>query len=141
MKRFLIGFLSLLTVGQMAVAALPAGAQTSTPCDPSKGDPLKCLDATGLGGTGQTAATAGQQLPILVGRIIRTLLGILGIIFVVLIVYAGFLWMTARGESDPVDKAKDIIKQSIIGLIIIMLAYAITGFVVNAVVKATTGTP
>jgi hypothetical protein len=45
--------------------------------------------------------------------------------------------MTARGESDPVDKAKDIIKQSIIGLIIIFLAYALTGFIINAVIRAT----
>lgn len=136
MKRLILGFLSLLTAGQMALVALPVGAQGF---DPSSGNALGGLEATNLG-NGQGAAQAGAQLPILIGRIIRTILGLLGIIFLVLMVYAGFLWMTARGESDPVDKAKDIIKQSIIGLIIIFLAYALTGFIINAVVRATSGT-
>ena len=132
LKKLLLGLLSLLTVGQMALVAMPAGAQF----DPANGDPLAGIEATDLG-NGQGAESAGQQLPILIGRIVRTLLGLLGIIFLVLMVYAGFLWMTARGESDPVDKAKDIIKQSIIGLVIIFLAYALTGFIVNAVIRAT----
>jgi len=84
------------------------------------------------------ASDAGKQLPVLVGGLIRTLMGLLGIIFVVLMVYAGFLWMTARGDKGTVDKAKDIIRNSIIGIILIFLAYAITGFVVNAIVTATT---
>ena len=136
MKKLILGFLSLLTVGQLALVAMPAGAQGF---DPSSGNALGGLEATNLG-NGQGAAQAGSQLPILIGRIIRTILGLLGIIFLVLMVYAGFLWMTARGESDPVDKAKDIIKQSIIGIIIIFLAYALTGFIINAVVRATSGT-
>ena len=135
MKRFILGFLSLLTAGQMALVAMPVGAQGSF--NAANGNPLAGLDATGLG-NGGGASNAGNQLPILIGRIIRTILGLLGIIFVVLMVYAGFLWMTARGEEEPVSKAKDIIKQAIIGVIIVFLAYAITGFVINAIVKATT---
>ncbi len=129
MKRIILGFLTLLTAGQMALVAMPVGAQTQPDADPLKG-----LKETQLGGD---PAQAGTQLPLLIGRIIRTILGLLGIIFLVLMVYAGFLWMTARGESDAVDKAKDIIKQAIIGVIIIFMAYALTGFVINAVVNAT----
>ncbi|HTK60474.1 MAG TPA: hypothetical protein VL283_04730 [Candidatus Baltobacteraceae bacterium] len=136
MKKLILGFLSLLTIGQLAMVALPAGAQGF---DPSTGNALGGLEATNLG-NGQGAGAAGAQLPILIGRIIRTLLGLLGIIFVVLMVYAGFLWMTARGEEEPVTKAKDIIRQSIIGIIIIFLAYALTGFIINAIVRATSAT-
>ena len=64
------------------------------------------------------------------------MLGLLGIIAVVLIIYAGFLWMTARGESAQVDKAKDILKNALIGLIIITMAYGITAFVLNAIKTA-----
>jgi hypothetical protein len=131
MKRLILGFLTLLTMGQMALVAMPVGAQEI------EDDPLKLLEETDIQQGG--AAEAGSQLPLVIGRIIRTILGLLGIIFLVLMVYAGFLWMTARGESDPVDKAKDIIKQSIIGIIIIFVAYALTGFIINAVVRATTG--
>lgn len=131
MKKLILGFLSIITVGQLALVALPVGAQNQ----PIQDDPLVGLEATQI--QEGDAVEAGKQLPLVIGRIIRTILGLLGIIFVVLMVYAGFLWMTARGESEPVDKAKDIIKQSIIGVIIIFLAYALTGFVINAVVNAT----
>ena len=133
MKKLLLGFLSLLTMGQLALVALPAAAQVSD----ADANPLTLLGKTGV--EKGTAQDAGTRLPLVVGSIIRTILGLLGIIFLVLIVYAGFLWMTARGESDPVDKAKDIIKQSIIGMIIVFTAYALTGFIISAVVKATSG--
>jgi VIT1/CCC1 family predicted Fe2+/Mn2+ transporter len=135
MKRLILGFLSLLTLGQMALVALPVSAA----CDPASGNTLDCLTAANPNPNSGGAADAGAQLPILIGKIIRTVLGLLGIIFLVLMVYAGFLWMTARGEEEPVSKAKDIIKQAIIGVIIVFLAYALTGFVISSITKATTG--
>jgi len=65
-----------------------------------------------------------------VGRFVSILLSVLGVLFTVLIVYAGFLWMTASGDETKVEKAKKIISSSIIGLIIILMAYSITNFVV-----------
>lgn len=64
-----------------------------------------------------------------VASIILTFLGLLGIIFVILIVIAGFNWMTANGDDTKIAKAKKIISRAIIGLIIIVSAYAITKFV------------
>jgi Zn-dependent protease with chaperone function len=66
-------------------------------------------------------------------------LGILGTIFFVLIVYAGFLWMTAAGEEDKTGKAKKLIFSGVVGLLIILSAYAITDFVINKLVGATAG--
>ena len=59
------------------------------------------------------------------GRIVNSALGFLGILFLILILYAGYLWMTAQGESDKVEQAKKILKNSIIGLIIVISAFAI----------------
>ena len=50
----------------------------------------------------------------------------IGVIFFVLMIYGGFLWMTARGNEQQVEKAKDLIISAVIGLIIIFAAYAIT---------------
>ena|SRR3989338_2093869 len=72
-------------------------------------------------------------------QIINVSLGLLGIIALVLIVYAGFLWMTAGGNSDQIDKAKGILFASVIGLIIILSAYSISRFVITNLFKATTG--
>ena len=68
----------------------------------------------------------------LVATVISAVLGLLGVIFIVLMVYAGFLWMTARGNEDQVKKAVGIIQTAIIGLIIVIAAYSITYFVFNA---------
>ncbi len=72
-----------------------------------------------------------------IGRVIRAFMGLLGIVAVLLILYGGFKWMTAGGNSEQVDEAKKIIISGVIGLIIIMSAYAIATFVVGAIVNGT----
>jgi hypothetical protein len=83
----------------------------------------------------QTAKPAGVEgtgsIDSVVGTGIRVALSLVGIIFLVLMVYAGYLWMTARGEETQIDKAKDIISAAIIGLVIVMGAYAITTLVMT----------
>ncbi|KKT04040.1 MAG: hypothetical protein UV82_C0012G0025 [Candidatus Magasanikbacteria bacterium GW2011_GWD2_43_18] len=73
-----------------------------------------------------------SSLSSVVGTVINALLTLVGLFFLVLMIYAGYLWMTARGESEPVDKAKKIIAGSMIGLVIILSAYAITVFVTQS---------
>lgn len=63
------------------------------------------------------------------GQIINTALQLVGIIFLGLMVYAGYLWMTAQGEESQVEKAQKIVTSAIIGLILTMSAYAITTLV------------
>lgn len=81
-----------------------------------------------------------RSLPMTVGSIIQIIIGILGIFAVVLIIYAGFLWMSAAGNEQKVEKAKNILTQAVIGLVIILASYSIAGFVVKSLVNATTGT-
>ncbi|MEK7994955.1 MAG: hypothetical protein AAB403_14210 [Planctomycetota bacterium] len=90
----------------------------------------------GLPGGGNGALT----LPVLVGRLIQALLGVIGIIFLVYIVYAGFLYMTDGGEGGKVKKAKAMIAHSIIGIVIIIAAYALTAFVITTLGKAVSAT-
>ncbi len=80
----------------------------------------KAIPQTGLG---------ESEPGLYVGTIINAALTLVGLIFLVLMVYAGYLWMTARGESEQIDKAKQIITASIIGLVIVLSAYAISTFV------------
>jgi len=82
---------------------------------------------TELGTTGAKAGTTGiNNLGEVVGMVINVALSLVGLIFLILMVYAGFLWMTARGEEEPVKKAQKIIINSLIGLVIVVSAYAIT---------------
>ncbi|SRR6056297_930597 len=65
------------------------------------------------------------------GQIVSILLGFLGIIFVVLIIYAGFKWMTAAGNEDKVKEARAMITRATIGLIIIIGAWGIWAFILS----------
>ena len=79
---------------------------------------------------------------IIIGNIIRTGLGVIGIILVCFIVYGGFVWMTAAGRPDQVDKAKKILINAVIGLIIILMSWSIATFVISSLTNATgTGGP
>ena len=68
-----------------------------------------------------------------VGKVIEAVLAMVGTIFFVLTVYAGILWMTARGKDEQVEKATKIFQTSIIGLVVIVGAYSITHYVLKAV--------
>ena len=70
-----------------------------------------------------------------IGQIIGIILSFLGIIFFVLVIYGGFLWMTAAGSEEQVGKAKKIIVYAAIGIIIILSAYVITNFITTEFTK------
>jgi len=91
-------------------------------------------------GISKTPDEAGTQLPLIVGNLVKTLITVLGVVFLVLLVYGGFLWMTARGESTQVDKAKSTLSRAVIGLIIVISSYAIATFVIAKLVVPTTAT-
>lgn len=95
----------------------------------------------GLGAAAEPSgyAQGTTDLPTLVGALINQGFGILGILLLGLLLYGGILWMTARGESDKVKKATGVIRDAIIGLVIIVLAYALAAFVIASLGNATTG--
>lgn len=70
-------------------------------------------------------------------RIINLALGFLALIAVVLILAGGFIWMTAGGNDDKVAKAKKILTNGLIGLVIIAAAWGIAMFAVNSIYNIT----
>ncbi|MDO8584465.1 MAG: pilin [bacterium] len=76
-----------------------------------------------------TGMNQGSDLMTIIGRIIYVILGTLGIVLLGYLMYAGFLWTTAGGDQKNVDKAKAIIKNAIIGMVIVASAFAITAWI------------
>jgi len=72
------------------------------------------------------------NIPTIIGRIIRGLIGISGVLALVMFIYGGVMWMTSAGNKDRVDKAQKTIIWSILGLIIIFSSYALVNFVLSA---------
>lgn len=82
-----------------------------------------------------------EQGPIYIaGKIVKIFLGVIGITMVILMVFGGYLWMTAGGNEEKITKAKKIIGNAIIGLIIVIMAYGISYFVIQQLSIAA-GTP
>lgn len=72
-------------------------------------------------------------------NIIKVFLSFLGLIFLILIIWAGFKWMTSGGNQDKVGEAKNQIKNAIIGFVIILLSYAITNFLAHCTLEIIKG--
>jgi amino acid transporter len=96
---------------------------------------LKYLEVTAraAGFCNPDGSCVPKSITEIIGTIISAFLSLLGIIFLILVLYSGFTWMTSLGNEMKVKKAKDTLLQAIIGIIIIISAYAITYFVFSAV--------
>lgn len=70
-------------------------------------------------------------------NIIRFILGFLGLIAVIIVLYGGFQWMTAAGNEEKVSSARATLTAGLIGLVIILSAYALTQFVIGTYINVT----
>lgn len=93
----------------------------------------------GLQPIANVIALGTSDIRTIVGRIIYVALGIMGTVLLVIIIYAGFLWMTAGGNEEQIETAKKWIKNAVIGLAIILASYAITYFIITRLMGAIIG--
>ena len=115
---------------------LPLTAAQALLFDPKDGD------KTGLIQTSvEDGISLGRNSPTLVAlNLMNAALSLLAAVCVGLLLYAGFLWVWARGNQEEVTKAKDIIQGTIIGLVIVLAALGITQFVFTTVADITGAT-
>lgn len=83
------------------------------------------LDANNLG-IPKTDATNSMT------GLLNTVYWLAGVIAVIIIIVAGFMYVTSSGDAAKVVKAKNAIMYAVIGLIIIIFAYVITGFITGS---------
>ena len=69
----------------------------------------------------------------LAADLIKTALGFLAIIAVVIVLFGGFKWMTAAGNDDKIDDAKKILSAGVMGLIIILVAWGLTTWLIDTI--------
>lgn len=100
-----LNFVSANTAQQTALEGL---TKTNEQAQMTKGDPAQSI-----------------------GAAIGVLLSILGLIFLIIVIYAGIMWMTASGDSGKVEKARKMLIEGAVGLAITLAAYSFTAFVVD----------
>ncbi|MDP3836647.1 MAG: hypothetical protein Q8Q67_00900 [bacterium] len=123
-SHYIIGSFAFFTLFVNDVLAAP------TLKDAFKRDTNKPLQTVAEQGGGYLPGITVESLA---GRIVTAIISLLGIIFVLFVIYGGFLYLTAAGNEEKTKKGRTIIVQSLLGLIIILSAYAISYFVINLV--------
>ena len=73
-----------------------------------------------------------------IGKVISVVLSLVGTIFLMITVYAGIIWMTARGDESKADSSQKMLRNAIIGLVITLGAYSITAFILPQVLSRST---
>lgn len=93
--------------------------------------PLTAAAQVGTGNYGTTFGLGTADLESTVVNVVQWVLGFLGLVAVIMILIGGFQWMTAGGNEEKIASAKKIISAAVIGLIVVLLAWAIVIFVVS----------
>ncbi len=88
-------------------------------------------DIAGVNAVGEEIALQGGDPRVIAARIVRVALGFLGVIALGIVLYGGFVWMTSAGNEERIAKAKKILVNGVIGLVIIAMAFGITQYVLN----------
>src|SRR5574344_1156500 len=96
------------------------------------------LDAANKKGNAGTVLRNFSNPEDKITSIIGTVLSFVGVAFLILMIYGGILWMTSQGNDTQIKKAKGILINGIIGLVIVIFAYAITAYIGNTLTSSGT---
>lgn len=127
LHRIIIGSIAAITV-----LLLPVQVRAAVNLN-NAGDILETVSDPDRTGLSQDDISTGS------GKLIQRALTAVGMIFLVLMIYAGILWMTARGNEEQIGRARDTIIAAIIGIVVVVGAYAVTSFVLQRLAQGADG--
>lgn len=117
--------IGLLTLGIMSLLGLAAAPSPATLAATTKQEAKDGVTAIGGNEDGNKAGDVTKTIQ----DIINILLFLVGLIAVLMIVIAGFRFVTSNGDANTVSSAKNTIIYAVIGIVIAVMAYAIVNFV------------
>ncbi len=120
----------MMVLGSLSMVIKPSDAQAAGQLNPTDLG-IDQPKATGL---------PDRDVREVIAYIIRVILGLLGTVCVVIILYAGFLYMTSGGNAEKQGAAVGWIKGAVIGLALILMSYALSRYIITQLVSATGGT-
>ena len=91
-------------------------------------DPIDYGSQIGLGGANLIQVAL---------RTLQLLLGFAPLLSLMMIMLGGFMWMASGGDEERLDKAKKTVSSSVVGLVVILLAWATVQFVMKTTLNAT----
>lgn len=72
-------------------------------------------------------------IPGLIGRVISAVLAIVGSLALAMFIYGGFTWMLSGGNSNAVERGKNILIWAAVGLVVIFVSYALISFIITTI--------
>jgi hypothetical protein len=101
--------------------------------------PVLAVDNTGISKiqeqsnalNGRANFGTSASLVDIISATIKVVFGLLALVFLVLIIIAGYQWMMANGNEETIKKSQSIIKNAIIGLVIVLSSYLVTYAIFN----------
>ncbi|MFH1253648.1 MAG: hypothetical protein V1664_04985 [Candidatus Uhrbacteria bacterium] len=120
MKFFRSFFLALNFLILWPVSVTQAGSMDSV---------FDGLDVTAVAGGFASDAPSVYEI---VGRSINVLLTLIGVLLLVMTVYGGFQYVMSHGDKEKAAKAQKLITYTVLGAVIILSAFAISGFILDA---------
>ena len=122
--------LSVLVFGSFLIPSLIMSAQAAD-------NPFKVAQNQVNTVQNNAGVEEGKDLPDMIGSLINIALSFVGILLLGYMLYAGFLWMTSGGDEKGKEKAIMMIKNSVIGLLIVIASFAISNYVLKSLIDVT----
>ncbi len=120
----------LFIVGVITAAVIVVGGWFVVP---------RVTSALSIEPVGNTLGLASTDLVDIAINVVKWALGFVSLVAVSYLIYGGYLWLTAAGNEQRVEKAKQVILQAVIGIVIIILAWAIVLFAARTASNVTSG--
>lgn len=129
--------LSLVLVSAFCLSAAPLEASASTPVNLVFAASPAAEAEKALGQIG--GANNNLKLMDTVTQIIKIMLFVIGAVAVIMIIYSGAQYVLSAGDTNKIEKAKNTLIYSIVGLVVALLAYAIVSFVISGIGGGSSG--
>jgi len=128
--------------------SFPAATQADCPSTyQSENFTATCtFSSDGIGSTSQPDGSTVLENPlgtndprVIIGNVIKVILGIVGSITLAIFIYGGLLWMTSSGNTERIKRGRDTLVWATIGFMVILGSYTVVNFVIQSITKPPTG--
>lgn len=99
--------------------------------------PVFSQDIIGIGVVDNEIKLSNEDPRTVTVKMINVVLSFLGLVALVVVLFGGFKWMTSGGNQEQVASAKKILIAGLIGLIIILISWGITAYIIAQVADVT----
>lgn len=125
----------IATLGVLGIICAPAAAITVPVIAAESGPQAAVCDGIGMAGGNCDDSKADSSITNLITNIINIFSWVVGIVAVLMIIFAGFTYVTSAG-GDGVKTAKNILIYAVIGLVVVAFAQVIVHFAIGTANEA-----